>query len=107
MPDDRWDKIDRCGIGIFSLPLSHPFTAACKRHDQRFLHGGSGEDMVKWNKEFLDDMLKLIEFKNLSDIYRVEAYLLYAAVKTFGEMWLREENRLPMGNADKETIEES
>lgn len=63
--------------------------------------------MVRWNNDFLEDMLRLVEFHNLSDVYKVEAFVLYAATKTFGEIWLREENRLPMGNADKETVEES
>lgn len=30
------DTIDRCGIGIFSLPAKHPLTAACKVHDYMY-----------------------------------------------------------------------
>lgn len=99
-----WDKIDRCGVGVLSLPMSHPFTAACKRHDQRFLHGGTCEDMKRWNREFLTDMLTIVNFKELSDIYRVEAHALFTLCEVFGAMWLREENRLPMGNADTSEI---
>lgn len=95
-----WDTKDRCGIGIFSLPTSHPFTAACKRHDQRFLHGGTCEDMKRWNREFLTDMITLVEFHRLSDIYIHEAHALYNVADLFGSMWLREQNRLPMGNGD-------
>ncbi len=30
------DMIDRCGIGIFSLPATHPLTAACRVHDYMY-----------------------------------------------------------------------
>lgn len=30
------DPIDRCGIGIFSLPSDSPLTGACKVHDNQY-----------------------------------------------------------------------
>jgi hypothetical protein len=30
---DTLDIVDRCGIGVLSLPLDHPLTAACVPHD--------------------------------------------------------------------------
>lgn len=34
--DGESDLVERCGIGIFSLPEGHPFTVACIPHDYSY-----------------------------------------------------------------------
>ena len=54
------DKIDRCGVGFFSLSASHPFTDACIWHDQMYAlrEEGKIDKSHNWvDNRFLEKML--------------------------------------------------
>ena len=83
MPLDN-DPTDQCGYKAFSLPDSHPFTPACKAHDDAFVNKTISRNLA--DTKLLEDMLAIAKEKKSFKL-KAQAYLLYALARTFGKLF--------------------
>lgn len=82
------DKQIRCGYSIFSLPTDHPFTPACKAHDEAFERKEAGTEPGSRNladTRLLNHMLAIAKERGSLKL-KIQAYALYGIARTFG--WL-------------------
>lgn len=105
-PEGKRDICNGCGAkGGLPIPdslLLLDISEACNIHDYRYWAGGTEEDKIFADREFLDNILTIIrqvEFLDaLDDIREIEAHAYYLAVKLWGDSSFVFENYKKVNN---------
>lgn len=83
MPLPNDPKI-RCGYSRFSLPEDHPFTPACKIHDEAFEHKLISRNLA--DTHLLKDMLRIARARQSFKL-EIQAYIFYGLARVFGKLF--------------------
>jgi hypothetical protein len=85
----KYDKRDRCGVGIFSTGKRDVFAEECKWHDEVYVNRKKGD--VTFNRITVDKMfLKMMKHKAGKNILlKAKAYTYYAVTRLVGSYFWR------------------
>jgi hypothetical protein len=97
--------LGECGLPRINTGKHDPFLAACARHDQIYLMGGSFQNHLKADKDFWADMGMLIRFrvgwnwwKSITGWKLQAKRLTYATIaSSVGRFIWQKATRLPWG----------
>ena len=87
---DSVDKVNRCGVGILSLPTTNPLTPACKVHD--YMYSSKAYQVFHTRRE-ADRYLEMLVRQEKS-LWRKAAGLMRRLAGWFGEaLWENERTK--------------